>query len=65
MRTDKHYMVMKEVAPILRLSLAKAYELAEKGALPVIRPAGTSRILVDPDDLEAYLDAGRTGNAKS
>ena len=56
----KRFFVVKDVAAITRLSKSEVYGLIGKQILPSIRLPGCNRILVDPDDLQRYLDSGRT-----
>ena len=48
-----------DVADLLDVSRARAYELVRAGLLPVVRLGRQAR--VDPNKLEAWLDAGGVG----
>ncbi len=48
-----------DVAELLDVSRARAYELVRAGLLPVVRLG--RQIRVDPAKLEAWLDAGGVG----
>ncbi len=48
-----------DVAELLDVSRARAYELVREGLLPVVRLG--RQIRVDPSKLEAWLDAGGIG----
>ena len=48
-----------DVAELLDVSRARAYELVREGLLPVVRLG--RQVRVDPNKLEAWLDAGGTG----
>ena len=48
-----------DVADLLDVSRARAYELVREGLLPVVRLG--RQIRVDPSKLEAWLDAGGVG----
>jgi len=53
------YLTIEEVAEILRLKLSTVYKLTARRAIPFVRLSeGTKgRILFDPADLEAWLQA--------
>jgi excisionase family DNA binding protein len=55
-------LTVPEVQQVTRLSRAKVYELIRDNHLRAVRLPGTDRVMVDPEDLQAYLDSGRTGN---
>ncbi len=48
-----------DVAEVLDVSRARAYELVREGLLPVVRLG--RQVRVDPSKLEAWLDAGGIG----
>lgn len=48
-----------DVAELLDVSRARAYELVREGLLPVVRLG--RQIRVDPGKLDAWLDAGGIG----
>jgi PTS system nitrogen regulatory IIA component len=47
-------MTVDEVARYLRISIAKAYQMAARGELPTVRMGRTVRVRADR--LEAWLD---------
>lgn len=49
-------LTVPEVAPILRVSEARAYELARDGLLPVVRLG--RQVRVDPDVLAEWIRQG-------
>jgi excisionase family DNA binding protein len=53
------YLTIEEVAEILRLKISTVYKLTARRAIPFVRLSeGTKgRILFDPADLEAWLQA--------
>lgn len=53
-------LIVKEVAAIIRVSRPQVYALISEGVLPAVRLPGCTRLLVTPEDLRAYLDAGRS-----
>ena len=58
-------LTVKEVRKLLPLSLAKIYALLEQGDLRAVRLPGCDRVFVDPADLRAYVEAGRSHQAIS
>ena len=48
-----------DVAELLDVSRARAYDLVREGLLPVVRLG--RQVRVDPNKLEAWLDAGGIG----
>lgn len=48
-----------DVAELLDVSRARAYELVREGLIPAVRLG--RQIRVDPNKLEAWLDAGGIG----
>ena len=50
-------LTIPEVAPVLRLSTRRAYELAQAGQLAGVRRRGTRQYRVSVAELEAYLGA--------
>jgi excisionase family DNA binding protein len=54
---------VKEVVEVTGLGRSTVYSLLEDGTLPGIRMPGTEAWRVDPADLRAFLDRGRTGGA--
>lgn len=58
---DKRLLRLPEVARILDLKEDRVYALAREGILPVVRIGRQLR--VDPDKLQAWIDAGGQGYA--
>lgn len=54
--TTKTLLRISDVAEILDVTTARAYELARDGTLPVVRLGRQYR--VDPDRLQEWLDNG-------
>lgn len=58
-------LTMREAADMLRIGLATAYRLAERGTLPVVRVPGTSITRVRRTALDQLIarweQGGRTG----
>ena len=48
-------LTVPEVAPMLRLSVRRAYELAAAGSLPGLRKLGPRTYRVASSELEAFL----------
>jgi excisionase family DNA binding protein len=53
---------MGEVAEQLNVGLSTVQRWVASGALPHIRPPGGGVVLIQPDDLTAFLAAHREGN---
>jgi excisionase family DNA binding protein len=53
-------LTVKDVRRLLPLSLAKIYALLDQGDLRAVRLPGCNRVLIDPADLRAYVEAGRS-----
>ncbi len=56
---DLRLLTVPEVAPILRVSAARAYELARDGVLPVVRIG--RQVRVDPTVLRDWIREGGAG----
>jgi excisionase family DNA binding protein len=54
--STRRLLLIPEVADILGVSTARAYELARTGALPAVRLG--RQVRVDPDALQTWLDNG-------
>lgn len=50
------YLTTEEAASVLRCSLRTVQQLVADGAIPHRKIGGMRRVLIPPDELDAYLD---------
>ena len=65
MSTSRLAFRMSEVAEQLNVGLSTVQRWVTSGALPHIRPPGGGVVLIQPDDLTAFLAAHREGQTVS
>jgi excisionase family DNA binding protein len=61
----RRLLTVREVADLVGLPRSTIYALLVSGELPGVRVPGTQSWRVDPEDLRAFLDRGRTKPAST
>jgi excisionase family DNA binding protein len=61
----KRLLTVKDVVELTRLSKSTVYSLLQQRLLPGIQVPGCKRVLIDPEDLAKFLEAGKTAEASA